>query len=100
MLPGTITQWERSLRAFSEKIGGQAVPPDWKLPILYKMIPTSMMQEIKIRHKYATGEVKAYAGFSRLLIEMAYNRRAAKGWGESDMDVDAMAAEKLAHQAK
>ena len=44
-----------------------------------------------------------YEGFSKLLLEMAhdktYDRRAAKGRGESDMDVDALAAKKLQEEA-
>ena len=41
-LPAAITRWERSLRAYADKTGGQAVPPGWKSPILFKMIPTYM----------------------------------------------------------
>ena len=101
--PVALTKWERSLRNFAERTGGQAVPPEWKLPILFKMIPLSMMGEIKIKHKYTTGMDKTYEGFSKLLLEMAhekvYDRRAPKGRGESDMDVDALAAQKLQQQA-
>ena len=82
-LPSAITRWERSLRQFSENTGGQAIPPEWKLPILFKMIPASLMQDIKVRHKYAVGEEKQYPGFSKILIEMAnertYDRQIAKG---------------------
>ena len=46
---------------------------------------------------------KTYEGFSKLLLEMAnektYDRRAATGRGESDMDVDALAAGTLQQQA-
>ena len=51
-----------------------------------------MYQDIKLRHKYSIGENKNYDGFSRILIELAneksYDRRAAKGRGENDMDTD------------
>ena len=98
-----LTKWERSLRTYAERTGGSAVPHEWKLPILFQMIPTNMMSEIKIKHKYTTGPDKSYEGFSRLLIEMAnertYDRRAAKGRGENDMDLDALAAEKAELQA-
>ena len=71
---------------------------------MFKMIPTSMMQDINIMHKYMTGSDKSYEGFSRLLIEMAnektYDRRAAKSCGENDMDLDALAAEKLQQRKK
>ena len=91
------------MRNFTERPGAQAVPPEWKLPILFKMIPLSMMSEIKFKHKYTTGMDKIYSGFSRLLLEMAdekaYDRRAAKGRGENDMDLDELAAEKLQQQA-
>ena len=49
------------------------------------MIPLSMMSEIKIKHKYTSGMDKTYEGFSKLLVEMAYeknyDRRAAKSRG-------------------
>ena len=71
-IPAAITRWERSLKQYAEKTGGQAIPTDWKLPILFKMIPMAIMQDI--HHKYATGESKTYEGFSRMLIEMANER--------------------------
>ena len=46
-----LTKWERSLRDYAERTGGSAVPREWNLPILFKMTPTCMMQEIKIKHK-------------------------------------------------
>ena len=61
-----------------------------------------MMSEIKIKHKYTSGMDKTYEGFSKLLVEMAYeknyDRRAAKSRGDTDMDVDALAAEKEERQ--
>ena len=73
-LTAAITRWEHRLKQYAEKTGGQAVPADWKLPILFKMIPMNVMQYIKIRHKYAVGEPKTYDGFSCILIEMANGR--------------------------
>ena len=97
-LPAALTNWERAQRTFSERTGGQAIPAEWTLPILFDMIPLNVMFEIKIKHKYTTGMDKTYEGFSKLLLEMAlqktYDRRAAKGRGESDMDVDALITEK------
>ena len=92
-------------RSFSERTGGsQAVPPEWKLPILFKMIILNMMNEMKIKHKYTIGMDKTYEGFSRLLIEMAheksYDRRTSKGRGENDIDVDALAAAAAAATAE
>ena len=54
------------MRNYSECAGGTAASPEWKLPISLKMIPTSMMSEIKIKHKYTTGVDKTYEGFSKL----------------------------------
>ena len=66
------------------------------------MIPASLMQDIKVRHKYAVGLEKQYPGFSKILIEMAkertYDRQIAKA--NNDMDIDALAAEKAARQAE
>ena len=51
-----------------------------------------MYQDIKLRYKYNIGKNKNYDGFSRIFIELAneksYDRRAAKGRGENDMDTD------------
>ena len=47
---------------------------------------------------------KTYEGFSKLLVEMAYennyDKRAAKSRGANDMDVDALASEKAVRQAE
>ena len=103
-LPAALTNWERAQKTFFERTGGQAIPLEWKLTILFDMIPTNMLSDLKIKHKYTQGVDKTYEGFSKLLIEMAhekhYDRRAAKGRGESDMDVDALAAEKAERQAE
>ena len=71
------------------------------MPILFQMIPTNLMSEIKIKHKYTSGPDKSYEGFSRLLIEMerTYDRRAAKGRGENDMDLDTLASERAEQQS-
>ena len=78
-VPGTLTRWKRSLRAFAERTGGQAVPPECKLPISFKMIPLNMLSEIKIKHKYTAGSDKTYAGFPKLLVEVANERRSMIG---------------------
>ena len=61
------------------------------------MMLKDMIPEIKIRHKYTRGGSKGYDGFSRILIQLAnekvYDRRAAKGRGENDMDTDAVDTE-------
>ena len=69
-LPAALTKWERSFHNYSERTGGAAISLEWKLPILFKMIPTTMMSEIKIKHKCTTGVDKTYEGFSKLLVEM------------------------------
>ena len=101
-LPAALINWERAQRTFSERTGGQGIPTEWKLPILFDTIPLSMMSEIEIKHKYNSGMDKTYEGFSKLLVEMAYeknyDRRAAKSLGDTDMDVDALAAEKEERQ--
>ena len=45
-IPAGLTNWERSLRNFAERTGGQAIPADWKHLILFKMIPLNKMGEI------------------------------------------------------
>ena len=61
-LRAALTKWECRLRNYADRTGGSSVPPEWKLSILFKMIPTSMMQEIKIKHKYTSGSDKSYEG--------------------------------------
>ena len=76
---------------YTAKTRGQAVPLEWKLPILFKMVPKSQLADIKLRHKYAVGDAKSYDVFTRTLIELAnervYDTRTAKR-GPNDMDVD------------
>ena len=62
--PAPLTNWERAQKTFSERTGGQAIPAEWKLFVLFDMIPLSMMSEIKIKHKYTTGMDQTYEGFS------------------------------------
>ena len=96
-LPAAITRWEKSLSIYAQKTGGQAIPPEWKLPIPFKLIPNNLLADIKLRHKYTTGDAKLYDGVSRILIELVnervYDSRAAKVWGANDMDVDPVDAD-------
>ena len=73
------------------------MPEDWKVPILFKMIPEAKIDEVKLKHKYAQGVDKTYAGFSRILIELADEKRHeidSRGRGKDDMNVDALARQK------
>ena len=91
-LSSAINRWEKAHSTYQAKSGGKCVPEDWKVPILFKMIPKANLDEIKLKHKYARGEDKTYNGFSRILIELADEKRyEAKSRGKDDMDVDALA---------
>ena len=94
-LPAAISKWEKSHSIYVQKTGGKHIPEEWKLPILFKMIPKNQLDDIKLRHKYAQGEDKTYAGFSRILIELANEKRyeAKHVRGKDDMDVDALGSE-------
>ena len=47
-LPATITRWERSLKQYSEKTGGQAVPADWKLPTSHSNTQLESPRHMKV----------------------------------------------------
>ena len=47
---------------YVQKTGGKHIPEEWKLAILFKMIPKNQLDDIKLRHKYAKGEGKTYDG--------------------------------------
>ena len=38
-LPSAVARWERLHSTYSQKTGGNVVSEEWKLPILFKMIP-------------------------------------------------------------
>ena len=65
---------------YMQKSGGQSIPDDWRLPILFKMIPKPQMDDIKMSHKYAKGEENKYPAFSRMLVERV--GEAVRGQGE------------------
>ena len=93
-LPSAIARWQRSLSTYTQKTGGSTIPADWKLPVLFKMVPLNQLDDIRMRHKYAVGEEKLYDGFSRMLIALAgeksYDLKHAKN--PNDMEVDSLAA--------
>ena len=70
------------------------MPDEWKLPLLFKTIPKNMVDDIKLRHKYAKCYDKTYTGLSKIMVELANEKRyeAGTGHGKDDMDVDALAA--------
>ena len=73
-LPNAIAKWERLHNHYTERTGS-SVPEDWKVPILFKMIPADKHDEYKMRHRAAPPQDKAYLPFSRLLIELAQEKR-------------------------
>ena len=88
-IASAISRWEKAHTMYQAKSGGKAVPEDWEVPILFKMIPKANFDEIKLKHKYAQGSEKTYEGFSRILIELSDDKRYEKqSRGKDDMDVD------------
>ena len=45
-LASAINRWEKAHTMYQAKSGGKAVPEDWKVPILFKMIPNANLDEI------------------------------------------------------
>ena len=63
-LPAAITRWKKSLSAFTKKTG-KTIPDEWRLPILFKMIPAKQYDTIKLRYNYATPEQKSFEASRR-----------------------------------
>ena len=89
-LPAAIARWERGNGNYMKRTGGPGVPEEWKIPILFKMIPKGSMDEIKMRHNYATEEEKAYDRFPRTIVELATEKiyDNARARGKEDIYVD------------
>ena len=93
-LPAAISKWERAHADFVSRSGGSSVPEEWKLPILFKMVPESEKERIRLHFRYAASDEKTYMKFSRALIEMAgeraYEHQLRKN--PDDMDCSSMPA--------
>ena len=83
-IPAAISRWERAHADYVSRSGGQCVPENWKLPILFKMVPESEKERIRMHFKYASAEEKTYQAFSRILIEMAGEKAYDQHRGSKD----------------
>ena len=88
-LPAAISRWERAHTVYAEKTGGKTVPEDWKLPVLFKMVPKANLDEVRMRHRTARPEDKNYRMFSKVLIEIATQKNydAARAKDPDAMDL-------------
>ena len=57
------------------------MPDDCKLPLLFKTIPKHIVDDTKLKHKYAKGYDKTYTGFSNITVELANEKRYEAGTG-------------------
>ena len=88
-IPAALTRWKRALAAFTAKTG-KTIPDDWIMPILFKMIPKSSYERVKLQYKYAPPEQKSFEGFSQVLIDLADEQSyETRSKNRDDMDVDA-----------
>ena len=49
-LPSSISRWERAHSRCAELSGGKSMPEEWKLPILFRLIPQSDYDKIKLQY--------------------------------------------------
>ena len=94
-VPAAISKWENAHADFVSRSGTSGVPEEWKLPLLFRMIPASDLERIKMHFKYMPVQDKTYLNFSRTLIEMAGERaydNMLKKHGSDDMDCSSLPA--------
>ena len=70
-LPTAISRWEKAHANYVSRAGGSQIPEEWKVPILFNMIPTGELDKIKLQFKYTRPEEKNYHSLSRALMELA-----------------------------
>ena len=73
-LPAAISRWERAHALYHERSGGKSVPDDFRIPLLFGMVPQDKLDEVRMRHRACSVADKAYGPFSKILIGMANER--------------------------
>ena len=44
-MPAAIAKWEKRLSAYAARTGGKSIPEDWRIPLLFKMLPKSQKDD-------------------------------------------------------
>ena len=90
-LPGAIEKWMRDLGLYEKKTG-KTLEKEWRVPIIFQMIPLKQYSEVKAR--WQLNSEKDITKFSQELVVWANELRLDQprtGRGPTPMDLDAMA---------
>ena len=89
-LPAAIERWNRDLGLYERKTGN-TLEKEWRVPIIFQMIPEANYTEIKTR--WQMNKDKDITTFAQDLIAYANDLKhdSNRGRGSTPMDVDALA---------
>ena len=90
-LPGAIEKWTRDMGLYEKKTG-KTLEKEWRVPIIFQMIPSKYYSEVKARWQLSAE--KDITKFSQELVTWANELRLDQprvGRGTAPMDVDEMA---------
>ena len=87
---GAIEKWNRDLSLYERKTG-KTLEKEWRVPIIFQMVPKANMSEIKARWQLSAS--KDITDFAQELIiyanDLSHEQR--RGRGAAAMDVDHLA---------
>ncbi len=86
-LPAAIERWTRDLTLYERKTG-QTLPKEWRVPILFQMVPKANYTEVKSR--WQLNADKDITKFAQELVVFANDLKheQTRGRGPTPMDVD------------
>ncbi len=90
-LPAAIEKWTRDLGTYEKKTG-KTLEKEWRVPIIFQMVPAKQYSEVKAR--WQLNAEKDITKFSQELVTWANELRLDQpksGRGQAPMDVDAVA---------
>ena len=92
-LPASIGRWIRELQMYERKTG-KTMDPEWRVPVLFQMVPKVNYVEIKSRWTMVPDGQKDIMKFAHELMsfanELQHDHSKMNGKGPSPMDVDLM----------
>ena len=89
-LPGAIEKWTRDLGMYEKKTG-KTLEKEWRVPIIFQMVPAKHYSEVKARWQLSTE--KDITKFSQELVTWANELRLDQprsSRGQAPMDIDAI----------
>ena len=89
-LPAAIEKWTRDLSLYEKKTG-KTLPKEWRVPILFQMVPERNYSEIKARWQLnATKDITTFAQELVIYATELKHESHGKGRGVAPMDLDAL----------